>query len=75
MSSEYVSWFGKATSDYSAECRFCFKELNAFNMGEPTLKSHMKIKNHVVKAPVKYLSSYKNIFNVQKENIEPVSVK
>ena len=30
----------------------------------------MKIKNHVVKAPVKYPASYKNIFNVQKENIE-----
>ena len=42
---------------------------------ESTLKSHMKIKNHVMKAPVKYPSSYKDIFNVQKENIEPVSVK
>ena len=56
---------------------FCFKELNAFNIREreSTLKSHMKIKNYVMKAPVKYPSSYKDIFNVQKENIEPVSVK
>ena len=35
----------------------------------------MKIKNHVMKAPVKYPSSYKDIFNAQKENTEPVSVK
>ena len=55
---------------------FCFKEQYGREYGrESILKSHMKIKNHVMKAPVKYPSSYKDIFNVQKENIEPVSVK
>ena len=43
-------------------------------MGESALKV-IKIKNLLEKAPVKHPSSYKNIFNVQKENTEPVSVK
>ena len=43
-------------------------------MGESALKV-IKIKNQVEKAPVKHPSSYKNMFNVQKENTEPVSVK
>ena len=43
-------------------------------MGESALKV-IKIKNLLEKAPVKHPSSYKNIFNVQKENAEPFSVK
>ena len=36
-------------------------------MGESALKV-IKIKNLLEKGPVKHPSSYKNIFNVQKEN-------
>ena len=54
---------------------FCLKEFNSIWEREPIFKSYLKIKNHVMKVPVKYSSSYKDIFNLRKENIEPVSVK
>ena len=44
-------------------------------VGESALKSHMKSEGHVKKSPVKHPSSVKNLFDVQKENVEPVSVE
>lgn len=69
-------WIGKARSGcYSAKCKWCFKGFGFSYMGECFLKSHMKSKKYVVKAPVNHPCLVKNHFSIQKENTEPVLVE
>ena len=52
-----------------------FQRVWFLQYGECFLKSHMKSKKYVVKAPVNHPCLVKNHFSIQKENTEPVSVE
>ena len=51
-----------------------FQEFDVSNMDESALKIHMESEKHILEALAKH-ASVRNLFNVQKENTEPVLVE
>ena len=49
---DYSGWLSRR-SDSLAYCSFCCKEIDISNMGESSLKSHLKSKKHSEKEPCK----------------------
>ena len=54
---DYVGWLSRR-SDGLAYCSYCCKEIDISNMGESSLKSHLKSKKHLEREPCKSGKSF-----------------
>ena len=65
----YSPWLAKGKLESTAKCKWCFKEFDISNMGEPALKSHMKSKKHIAKSPLT-TGALKSFLSTTKGNTE-----
>ena len=54
---DYVAWLSRRSDGLSC-CSYCCKEIDISNMGESSLKSHLKSKKHLEREPCKYGKSF-----------------